>query len=329
MGDTKRVRQITDGAIITALYCVLFVISRFTGGGLEYNLFFVLPLPLALYAYKYDYKIGIVPLVSTTLLSIFICISPYYSFIYVLPGLVIGIIFGGLLEKSRLNRTLKILIITALCLVMEVLSGVVLASLLGIEDIFKEVSAMVNWVSDVLSKLNINEVNITLLQGLMQGVVPSILLILALSEGLLIYLLFIVIVQRFKMFSYSPKSPSFSFDSAPKFLSVIYLCLIPCFILGITYFMEENSFIHILCVTSINSFIILSMVYIYFGIKFFIVIIRYINKKWLLILLLFAVLIPPFEMIIIGGGIYDSFTSYSIKIIKKINVNEENSYSRH
>ena len=55
MGDTKRVRQITDGAIITALYCVLFVISRFTGGGLEYNLFFVLPLPLALYAYKYDY----------------------------------------------------------------------------------------------------------------------------------------------------------------------------------------------------------------------------------------------------------------------------------
>ena len=50
----KQIRKITDGSIIVAIYGLIFLVSKFLGGQLEYNLSFLMPIPLAIFAFKYD-----------------------------------------------------------------------------------------------------------------------------------------------------------------------------------------------------------------------------------------------------------------------------------
>ena len=65
----KQIRKITDASVIVALYGVIFLLSRFLGGDLEYSISFLMPIPLAMYAYKYDFKTSIIPLVAGTVVS--------------------------------------------------------------------------------------------------------------------------------------------------------------------------------------------------------------------------------------------------------------------
>ena len=67
----NKIRQITDGSIIVAIYGMIFLISRFTGGQVEYSFSFLLPLPLAIYAYKYDFRKSLIPYVATVIVSLF------------------------------------------------------------------------------------------------------------------------------------------------------------------------------------------------------------------------------------------------------------------
>ena len=153
-----------------------------------------MPVPVALYAYKYNFKIGLVPSISTFLISFLISTNPISSLVYIFPAMLIGILYGGVLVKSNLRPIFNILIVTGVCLISEVLSSIVLSSILGIENVFLEIQGMINTLSGILSKLDINIINLTFMQAILEGIVPSLLVIISLIDAVFIYLLFMIFI---------------------------------------------------------------------------------------------------------------------------------------
>lgn len=319
---SKKVRQITDASIIVAIYCVFLLISRMTGSLLEYDLFFVLPIPIALYAYKYGFKISTIPLVSTTLLSIVICTTPFSSIVYVLPSLFIGALFGGVLIKTNLKSIYIILIITGIALVTEILSSIVLSSILGIQNIFMEIEEIVNIMGDWLPRLHVNNIDLPFFQAVLEGIIPSTLIIISLLDAVLIYLLFNLIVLKGKMFRFYAKKPTLSFINAPKWLSILYIILLPLFFYSLMNFSEENKTLHIIYIILINAFVVLTMVYIYFGVKVSALFSKFHRKNWMIIIIYLCVLIPPFQLLLVAIGLFDSFYEMNRNLIDNKNWNE-------
>ena len=313
--NSIRVRQITDGAIITALYAVFFLVSRFSGGALEYELFFLIPLFISFYAFKYNAKLAFIPLFATTLISIFVCSTPWHSLVYVLPGLLIGILFGGLLVKTKLSSTVQILIITLGCLVMEILSMYVISQLLNITSISEELNSFGMFISKYIS------LDIVILQALLDGIIPSILVILSLVEAVLIYLLFLVIVYKSKLFRKYSNKPKFSIVIAPIWLSILYLALIPFFIVSLRFYKPEMNSLHVLMNICINTFIILTLIYCYFGIKLSALFLKLKNKTWGIVFIYLLLFIPPFQLVLASIGVFDSFSKTTYKYL---NLNNQN-----
>ena len=81
------IRKITDGAIVAAIYAVVFLLSRFIGGLLESYLYFLIPIPLIIYGYKYDLIGTVTTAIATFIISFLTIANPLSPLFYVLPGL--------------------------------------------------------------------------------------------------------------------------------------------------------------------------------------------------------------------------------------------------
>ena len=91
----KKVRYITDAAMVTALMGVLLLISNLTGGAIVSGLTFILPVPIAIYGLKYDWKKAIIPAVATILIGILI------NMLVVIIFSVAFIILNNLVAKKK------------------------------------------------------------------------------------------------------------------------------------------------------------------------------------------------------------------------------------
>lgn len=309
-----KIRQITDASVIVALYAIFLLISRLTGSLLESDLFFIMPLPIAIYAYKYDLKTTLIPFVSASIIAIFLCTNPINALVYVLPGLVIGSIHGGLFSKIKINRWLNIFILTLLSSITEVLSAVVLSNVLGVENIFDSINYIVNLINDGLSSMNISSFNLTLLKSIMQGLIPSIILIISLMDAVVFYLLFILFIQRTKIkkddFDFKEK---FNFNSQSPVFGVIYIFIVIASFISVSFYAKSEGFLYILFTVIINAFVILSFVFAYFGYKFLILVARIYNKKWLIIIAMLGVII--LFPIVAFIGVIDNIGQISVKLI--------------
>ncbi len=309
-----KIRQITDASVIVALYAIFLLISRLTGSLLECDFFFIMPLPIALYAYKYDLKTTLIPFVSTAIIAIFLCTNPFNALVYVLPGLIIGSLHGGLFSKIKINRWLNIFILTLLSSITEVLSAVVLSSVLGVENIFDSITYIVNLINDALTKMNISSFNLTLLKSVMQGLIPSIILIISLMDAVVFYLCFILFIQRTKIkkddFDFKEK---FSFNSQSPLFGIIYVLIVALSIVSVSFYVKSEGFLYVLYTIIINVFVILTFVFAYFGYKFIIMIARIYNKKWLIIIAMVGVIVlfPLVSLI----GVIDNIGQISVRLI--------------
>ena len=126
---SKQIRQITDGAIVVALYGLIFLISRFAGGQLEYTISFLMPLPLAVYAFKYDFKKALVPFAAGIVLSFLLSINPLNALVFNVPYLFIGALLGGILIKRGIKPIYSILIVAFVVAITEVLGTVIFSAM--------------------------------------------------------------------------------------------------------------------------------------------------------------------------------------------------------
>ena len=307
----KQIRQITDGSIIVALYGMIFRLSRFTGGQVEYTFSFFMPLPLAIYGYKYDFRKSFIPFVATVILSFFLSANPFNGLFVVLPLTFSGCILGSILIKKNIKPIYSILIIGVFSALVEVLSSVLFSQILGIENIFEDIT---NLIKDFERIIHINNGDFVIIQALMEGLIPSIIIIISIMSSLTTYLLFVVLIKRiFKEELNKKIMQFFSLDNLiPKSFTLVYCFIVLLAIFSLIYFRYSDGILRVLFIVLINLSFIIGTIYFYFGLKTAALWISLNNKKWLIIIELLLILILPVLFVIVG--ILDNFLGLQAKI---------------
>lgn len=310
----KQIRKITDGSIIVAIYGLIFLISRFLGGQLEYNLSFLMPIPLAIFAFKYDLKNSVVPFVASIVISFLLSINPLNVLVFNIPYLFIGSLLGGLLIKKEFKPIYSILILTLITSITEVLGSIALASFLGFENIFVDIQ---NITLEMEKLFGVNTGDFSIIQALMEGLIPSIIIIISLMNSLVTYLLFVILVKRIFKYNFSSKVLSFfSLNNLiPKWISCLYILICISSFSLLPLFFESEGALRVLIVILVNLTFIVGAIYIYFGIRVGSLFIKLKNKKSLLILEFVLLIAFPIFFVIVG--LVDNFISLQTKLYNK------------
>lgn len=311
----KQIRQITDGSIIVAIYGMIFLLSRFTGGQIEYSFSFIMPLPLAIYSYKYDLKNSLIPFVATILLSFFLSANPFNSILIVMPLVFSGGLLGGVLIKKNVKPIYSILIIGIFSGLMEVLSAIVFSNILGMENIFNDIS---NLLKDFEKIIHINSGDFVIIQALMEGMIPSIIIVISLMSSMTTYLIYVILIRRiFKGEMNKQLLQIFSLNNLiPKPFTAFYCLVLLGSFLGVVFFRYSEGFFRVLLIVLINASFIIGAIYFYFGLKVAALFINFTKKKFLIIFeFAFIFIFPPLFTII---GIFDNILGLQTKIYNKI-----------
>lgn len=290
------VRSITDGAIIVSIYAIFLLISRFIGGLLEDYLYFLLPIPVAIYGYKYSFKHAISCVISIIALS-FIFISPYSALFFVLPGVCGGAVLSSVLKKEK-SFFFEVMIGFSISLVTSLLTMVIFGYLFNY-DIVNDTILLGEELIKTLLNLGLKfdgEVVLNILLSL----IPSLLIVVSIVEGLCVILLTKILLRRLKLSSAKIASNVISVENVPSFLGIIYFVLLIFSTVFLFLLINKQFEINVFIGIIFNLTIIYSFVVIYQGLFVVLKYSKLYNKIWLYFLAVISIFVCPFIMLFIG-----------------------------
>ena len=91
--------RITTGAMIIALFTLLLLMNRQTGGLFEEMFIYILPIPMVIYAAKYGWKSGLLVFAGMAVFSFFF--GNFASIFYSISSALLGLVFGTCLYYKR------------------------------------------------------------------------------------------------------------------------------------------------------------------------------------------------------------------------------------
>jgi|GEM_PF-1849776 len=297
----KKVRYITDAAMITAIVIALLLISELTGLELEESFFFVLPAPIALYALMHGAKKSLIPAFAIGLLSMVIH-SPIHGLLFVLPACLLGVIYGFFVEKG-FSSAVKISLAVLGTFVVNILTMVVFSEVLFGISIIDDTAAIVGSIVNALSFLNLGASFGALLEALAIGLIPAIIVTISLMEGLLMHILTIFLATRVAKIDKLGVFHGFKV-MIPQIVSFIFVPIAVVTLIFIGRYLNLQGFWKILLIVGINLCFTLFIVYIFEGLALSVLYFRSIGRPGLYsIVALFAIILFP---IIFFVGLADS-----------------------
>ena len=97
--------RLTFGAMILAIFTLLLLLNRQTGGFFDELFIYILPVPMVIYAAKYGWKSGVWLFFGMAVFSFFFG-TPYTMF-YAVTAALLGLFLGTRFYKGRdMTRTL-------------------------------------------------------------------------------------------------------------------------------------------------------------------------------------------------------------------------------
>jgi len=147
----ENTQKLTFGALLVAVFGVLLLLNRQTGGMLEETFIFLFPIPMVAFSARYGWKDSLPVFVCTVLISVFCGI--FSSAFYAVTQSFIGLVYGSCLHARR-DRNRTMLLVMALSALSNLLSSIVLASLFGI-DLQEDITLMQTAMTEALEKVGI------------------------------------------------------------------------------------------------------------------------------------------------------------------------------
>lgn len=209
----NKVKLVTDGSIIVAIYLIFLLIVRL-GGSLLDSIFFIVPLPLCVYGYKYSLKESLIVSVAL-LISSLILIDPFSALLYIIPSTTIGLIYPLILKK-KLKYIYEVVIISILFLVTTLLNSVIFGYLFNY-DIIEDTKSIVTFLSSIFSHLSFYYI-----EAILVSVIPSTLILSSILEAVLLSILFRLLISKINKLKIS-FSYQTTFETMPKIIGYIYV----------------------------------------------------------------------------------------------------------
>ena len=180
--------------MIVAIFGVLLLINRQTGGFLEGIFMFIFPIPMVAFSAKYGWKDSLPVFVCTVLLSFLF--GTFTAIFYAIAESFIGMVYGSCIKAERdMNRTL--VLVVALSAVAELLCSVALASLFGI-DINQDIMAMQEGMNQAFEQAGIDTATGILSYDYLRRMYVISMGFMGAMQGLIVYYLSLVILRKLR-----------------------------------------------------------------------------------------------------------------------------------
>lgn len=310
----KKVRYITDAAMVTAIMGVLLLISNLTGGTIVSGLTFILPVPITIYGIKYDWKKAIIPAVATILIGILI--NMLVCLLYVLPSALVAVIYSFVLKWKTPKLSLKIGVMFLGSLLVNVLTTVIFSKALFGYTIIEDTTALANEMVTMLSKIiAISDWMSKALTMLLVSVIPATIVVTSIIEAILTY--FVISLASEKLLKIQLGAFVLSLNIAvPKLATYIIfpLSLISLFFINSIVEYETFSFVQVIVTIGLNIFVILMLAYLIEALVLCSLYFSKINKRYLLILPLIGMFIFPIALVVLG--FLDSIFNYRYRLLR-------------
>lgn len=198
----KKSLKITTGAMVTAIFGVLLLLNRQTGGLFQEVFLFIYPIPMVAYAALYGVKSGIPALGAMTLLSFLL--GDFTTVFYAITQAFVGLVFGGCLYH-KVDMTKVLFVVMLLSAVASVLNIILLEFLSGVDlnQEVEEMQTMMNWMFDQANVV-VPEIMRTA-NYLKQILVVSVILV-GVVQGFIVYEISLLILRRLRFPVQKPKS---------------------------------------------------------------------------------------------------------------------------
>ena len=206
--------------MILAVFALLMLLNRQTGGLFEEFFIYALPIPMVIYATKFGWKNGLMVFAGMVVFSfLFGNIS---SIFFAVSAALLGLILGACLY-SGYDMTKTMLLIMCLGAVFSVLSSVVLASLFGY-DVTLQIDEMQNMMTQVINSSGLPDAQ-TVMNVFNRGFLTQMFIIsmaiYGLIDGFIVYQLSILILKRLRF--QVPPAVRLTQIYPPKFTGILAL----------------------------------------------------------------------------------------------------------
>ena len=196
-----KTQELTYGAMIVAIFGVLLLINRQTGGFFAGILMFIYPIPMVAFSARYGIKDSLAVFVCTVLIALLF--GTFTAVFYAISESFIGMVYGSCIyAKKDMNRTL--ILVMVLSAVAELLATVALASLSGI-DLNADIMAMQETMNSVFRQAGLDTSNGVLSFDYLRRMYIISTGFLGAMEGLVVYYLSLLILRKLRYPIQKPK----------------------------------------------------------------------------------------------------------------------------
>ena len=187
--------------MIVAIFGVLLLINRQTGGFLEGVFMFIFPIPMVAFSAKYGWKDSL-PVFFCTVLIAFL-FGTFTAIFYAISMSFIGMVYGSCIKADRdMNRTL--ILVMVLSAAAELICSVALASLFGI-DINQDIMAMQEGMNQMFEQAGISTASGILSYDYLRRMYVISMGFMGAMEGLVVYYLSLMILRKLRYPIKKPK----------------------------------------------------------------------------------------------------------------------------
>lgn len=223
----KKTLQITTGAAVIAIFAVMILLNRQTGGLFEEVFMFLYPIPMLAFSVQYGWKRSMPVLFAMAFFSFLF--GSFTTVFYAVSEALIGLVFGECLY-SKVDMTKTMFAVMFLSVIANVLNTVVFAGLFGI-DLHQEIVEMQNIMNEMVAKTGVVLPETVLSENYLMQMMVIAMVLLGIVQGFVIFRLSILVLRRLRFPIQQPKSVYLYFP--PKWTG--YLAFLLFWIYNLTF----------------------------------------------------------------------------------------------
>lgn len=305
----KKVKYLTDAAMTTAIMMAILLFSHLTGAEIEELFPFLIPIPVAIYTIKYGFRKGLIPFVAISSLSLFH--NPIHGLIYITSGNLIGLIYGSC-SRHYSHKQVNILVAILGSLVTNILTLVVFSHILYGYTILEEIQ---NIVQSFFTRFAIENMALkSVVDAMAVGLIPSIIAILSIVEGLCFYYAVSFLSKRIIEHSTS-YSLKFYLKKMPLWIDAIFITLLIFVVISLFNIDQVAGIYKVMWLVAINAVAILNLAYIVVSL-FFIAAVAH-KKKKMALYYISCLFLFFFPIHVLTGLVVSLYYNVSALFIKK------------
>lgn len=314
----KKINYLTDAAMIVAFMAVLLLISNLTAGAIVSTFTFLLPIPVTIYGLKYNWKLSIIPAISSIIVGLII--NWLVGLLYVLPSCLLAILYSLMLKTNK-KIQVKIFVMISGAIIINILTTVLFSKVLFGYTIVEDTLAIVDTLLKSLKLImTIPEWLEKTTRALLVSVIPATIVIMSYMEAVITYFVISLISKRILKTNMDGLSLVFSITVPITVPRLVTYILLPISLVSLGFIdkivnYESFGVVQVFVSIGINILVILILLYILEAIVLLSMFFTKIRKPYLNFVTFLLIIFVPFVLAICG--LIDSLFDLKYKIITK------------